>query len=276
MKFKLIFILFSLTMLLFLAILIFLPSIMLGSALTISYWRTNWPMFIVLFLLFFTFVVYYLTNRRLFLLLEKEDWPALVHYLEERVIQKGKYSPRLVRLLANSYLVLSESDGVINLERKILAVKPALIDDNALIFGTARILGRDIPGALRFFELRKDKVKPMYKEWMRWYYGFALLLDRRFEDASSEFSFLAQMSKDGVISALSCFFLSESLSALLIQKEQELRDISSAGRERVLRILPKIENWRKEVTRLSSEIHAAAISKYLDETGNWLYHSTKE
>ena len=207
------------------------------------------------------------------MLLEKEDWPALVHYLEERVIQKGNYSPRLVRLLANSYLVLSESDGVINLERKIIAAKPALIDDNALIFGTARILGRDISGALRFFELRKDKVKPKYKEWMRWYYGFALLLNRRFEDAASEFSFLARMSKDGVISALSCFFLSESLISLLAEREQELRDISSAGREKVLKVLPKIENWRKEVTRLSSEIHAAAISKYLDETGNWLYYS---
>ncbi|MDL2230060.1 hypothetical protein LJC14_07420, partial [Treponema sp. OttesenSCG-928-L16] len=79
-------------------------------------------------------------NRRLFYLLEREDWPALVQYLEGKVMRGGNYSPRLVKLLANTYLVLSDPRSVMALERKLAAAKPALLDRNALVFGAARIL----------------------------------------------------------------------------------------------------------------------------------------
>lgn len=271
MKFKLIFILFSASLLLFLAAIVFIPMIVFSSAFSGYYFRMICPFILLWALIFFAFVFFYFANRKLFFLLEKEDWPALVRYLEERVIQKGKYSQRLVRLLANSYLVLSDSAGVMNLENKTAAANPALVDNNVLIFGTARILGNDISGAIHFFDSRKEKAKPKYKEWVYWYHGFSLLLNRQFVEAGNEFSFLAQVSKDAVITALSAFFLSEIISKALFEENQELMDISSAAKGRVKMTLPKIEDWRKDVSRLSSEIHAAAISKYLEETGLWLY-----
>jgi hypothetical protein len=30
--------------------------------------------------------------------------------------------------------------------------------------------------------------------------------------------------------------------------------------------------WQREITQLSTEIHAAVIAKYLKETGIWLYN----
>ena len=205
------------------------------------------------------------------MLLEKEDWPALVRYLEDKVIQKGKYSSRMVRLLANSYLVLSDSAAVMNLENKVALAKPSLIDTNALIFGTARILGGDISGAIRFFEGRKDTVKAESKDWVHWYHGFAQLLDSQFEEAGESFSLLARFSKDGIIAALSSYFLFETIAPALHEKEAEYIKISFENRDRVCNTLPKKENWRREVSKLSTEIHAAAISKYLEEAGNWLY-----
>ena len=205
------------------------------------------------------------------MLLEKEDWPALVRYLEDRVIQKGRYSSRLVRLLANSYLVLSDSEAVMSLENKVAIAKPALVDANSLVFGTARILGKDISGALHFFETRKDRVKSELREWVRWYYGFSLLLDRQFEKSAGEFSLLSRLSKDAVVTALSSYFLSETIARVLPEKESELLKISAEGRERVRKALPQINNWNREISSLSTEIHAAALSKYLEETGQWLY-----
>ena len=271
MKFKSIFILFSITLLLFIAVLVFLPLIILGPSISGSFWRMNWPLILVLVLLYVFFNIFYFTNRRLFLLLEKEDWPALVHFLEDRVIQKGRYSPRLVRLLANSYLVLSDAAAVMSLENKAAVAKPSLLNTNALVFGTARILGKDISGAVRFFDSRKDKVSAGLREWVKWYYGFALLLDRQFEKSGEEFSQLARDSKDGVIVALSSYFLSETIARVLPGKEPEFREISSAGRERVLKALPTLANWNKEISRLSTEIHAAALTRYFEETGAWLY-----
>jgi len=271
LKFKFIFILLSITLLLFLAILVFLPNFMLGPSFSASFWRYNWP-FIVLWGLIFTgFNVFYFTNRRLFLLLEKEDWPALVRYLEDRVIQKGRYSARLVRLLANSYLVLSDSAAVMSLENKTAIVKPALINANALVFGTARILGKDISGALRFFESKRNTVKADLREWVNWYYGFTLLLNRQFDESADNFTLLARTSKDAIITALSSYFLSENIARVLTEKGPELQKIASEGRDRVRKVLPEISNWNREVTRLSTEIHAAALSKYMEETGQWLY-----
>ena len=271
MKFKFIFILFSITLLLFLAVLVLLPRFMMGSSFSTSFWQFNWPLILILALLFLGFNIFYFTNRKLFLLLEKEDWPALVRYLEDRVVHKGRYSPRLVRLLANSYLVLSDSSAVMSLENKTSSTKPSIVNANALIFGTARILGGDISGALRFFESRQDTVNVKSREWVRWYHGFSLLLNRQYEEASEKFSSFARLSKDGVITALSSYFLSGTLSTALPEKSSEFTRISTEGKERVCKTLPKKENWRQEVSKLSTEIHAAAISKYLEETGNWLF-----
>jgi len=271
LKFKFIFILFSITLLVFMAVIILLPLYMIGPAYSANFWNLNWPIIIVLILLFLGFNIFYFTNKTLFLLLEKEDWPALVRYLEDKVIQKGKYSPRLVRLLANSYLVLSDSASVMSLENKVALAKPSLIDANALIFGTARILGGDVSGAIRFFEARKDTVKPDSREWVNWYYGFSLLLDRQFAEAGESFSLLSRMSQNGVVTALSSYFLFETIAPASPGKGAEYIKDAFQGRERVCKALPKKENWKKEVAKLSTEIHAAAISKYLEEAGNWLY-----
>ena len=193
MKFKFIFILFSATLLLFIAVLVLLPPIIFGPSFSGMFWKINWPFVVVLVLLLIVFSTFYFINRQLFLLLEKEDWPALVRYLEDRVIQKGNYSPRLVRLLANSYLVLSDSAAVMSLENKTAIAKPSLVDANVLVFGAARLLGNDISGAIRFFAVRRDIKKPGLRDWVRWYHGLALLLDHRFEEASDEFSLLAKM-----------------------------------------------------------------------------------
>ena len=271
MKFKSIFILLNILLLVFLAVLLLLPQVMLGSSFLTTFWRINWPLSLVWASFFIAFNTFYFINRRLFLLLEKEDWPALSRYLEERVIQKGQYSNRLVRLLANTYLVLSDSQAVINLESKVAQAKPALIDANVLVFGTARILSQDIPGAINFFKVRKDIEKTSQREWISWYYAFSLLLSSRFEEAGIEFLVLAHESEDAVITGLSSYFLSGDVIRSRGEKGKKYREVSLEGRERVLKTLPELKNWQKEVARLSSEIHVAAISRYMEEARQWIY-----
>jgi len=231
----------------------------------------NWPLLLVWAFLFFALNIFYFANKTLFLLLEKEDWPALICYLEEMVIQKGRYNSRLVRLLTNCYLILSDSASVMSLENKVAINKPALVEANALVFGTARILGDDIAGALHFFKTRKDSVKAGIKDWVAWYYGFSLLLNRQVEDSVREFSLLASSSRNGVVTALSSYFLQQNIYAILPQLRHEFREISELGKKRALEAMPKIEAWKREIDRLSIEIHAAAISKILENTGIWLY-----
>jgi hypothetical protein len=270
-KFKFVFILFCLTLFLLLLLFVLLPLFLLGPATSLAYWSTNWPFLLLWLVLFSAFGFFYFTNRRLFSLLEREDWPALVHYLEYEVFTKGRYSSRLVRLFATSYLVLSDTDGVINLENKTAIAKPALLDANVLIFGAGRILGKDFSGAARFFEARKYTAKPALREWVSWYLGFSFLLDYRLQGAADEFSLLARESKNAVVTALSSYFLSETLSRVLPERETELKEISAAGKNRALNLLPDPEAWKRTISKISTELHIAVISKYIDGTGDWLY-----
>jgi hypothetical protein len=270
-KFKSIFIFFNAVLVIFLAVLCLMPGLILGSDFSSAFWKTNWFFVLVLAVILAGFDAYFFINRKLYSLLEKEDWPALVHYLEDRVIRQGKFSPHLVRLLANTYLVLSDSSSVMSLENKAAIARPALVESNALVFGTARILGRDFNGAAHFFGARVDSAKPGLRQWVRWYYGFSLLLDRQFEAASEELIRLAGNSDDGVVAGLASCFLGETLAASLPERAEHLKTAASAGRDRVLKALPQYKNWIRETAKIRMEIYAAALSKYMEEAGRWLY-----
>ena len=271
MKFQSVFIIFNILLVVFLAILLMSPALFTSSQLAGVFWKSNWILIIVLGVILIGFDIFYFTNRRLYALLEKEDWPALTQYLEDRIIRKGKYTPRLVRLLANTYLVLSDSPGVMSLENKAAVAKPSLIEENALVFGTARILGKDITGAIRFFESRLQSAKADIRPWIHWYYSFSLLLNRQYEKASEEFSYLARSSRDGVIAGLSAYFLGSVIMKSMPAHRAILEPAAEEGRERVRASFPRQLNWAKEVARIKAEIHTAVLTKYMDEAGIWLY-----
>jgi hypothetical protein len=271
MKFKSIFILFNTILFFFIVLFCFSSVYILGTEVALLFWRSNWYLLLLLLSILAVFDIFYFTNAELYRLLEKEDWPALVHYLENKVFGRGKYSKRLVRLLANTYLVLSDSIGVMGLENKVTLAKPSLVADNALIFGTARILTKDFSGAVRFFEEKLDTVKPYLRHWIHLYFSFALLLDRKYERASTEFSRLTETSDNGIITGLSAYFLGNSIKKALREKKQVLESLADQGRARVLKDFPRQKDWNREIAKLKTEIHAAVLSRYIDAAGQWLY-----
>ncbi|MDR0876510.1 MAG: hypothetical protein LBN21_00540 [Treponema sp.] len=249
-----------------------MPVFFLGAGFAANFWRTLWPLALILVLILIGMNVYFGINRRLFLLLEREDWPALVDHLEHRVLQKSRYSPGLVRLLANSYLVMSDSAGVTALENKAAIAKPALLEKNALVFGAARILGGDPEGAANFFAVRLEKarLRARDKQWVHWYYGFSLLLARQFTQAAGEFKVLAASSNDALITGLSVFFLSDTLLKYA-EDPAEYRAIIAEGRERVIKALKTPAEWDREAARIETEVHAAILQKYINQAGTWLF-----
>ncbi|MDR1949060.1 MAG: hypothetical protein LBQ38_06695 [Spirochaetaceae bacterium] len=247
---------------------------MLGSDFAVTFWSAGWPLVLLLALLLIALNIFYFDNRRLFLLLEREDWPALVRYLEYKVIKRGRYSSRLVRLLANTYLVLSDSAAVISLENKVAIAKPALVEENALIFGAARVLGKDYGGAADFFALRSRGEKGSDRDWRRWYQGFALLLDQRFPPAADLYSALVRESSDAVVTGLAAFFLEDTLSKALPDRGFALAEAAGDGRKRVLAVLRTPAAWAREVSKIQGEVYAAIVSKYIGKAGAWLYEES--
>jgi hypothetical protein len=171
----------------------------------------------------------------------------------------------------NTYLILSDITAVLSLENKVAVIKPALVDANALIFGAARLLSRDYSGGINFFKARLDTARGDTAPWIRWYYGFSLILDMRFADAAEQFLILVSVSQDAVLTGLCAYFLAETLNKALPKRGNELLIAAESGKNRALKAFPSSANWNREVERLKGEIYAVIISQYITETGAWLY-----
>jgi hypothetical protein len=247
-----------------------LPLLMLGRQMTLEFWKTAWPIWAVLAVLLVGLNIFFAANYRLITLLEKEDWPALAYYLEQQLYLKKRYSFRKVKLLANSYMVMCDFAAIFRLEAKVSAIKPALVQKNALVFGTARLLNNEYRDAAVFFRncLEKGKVKSI--EMVRWFYGFSQILAGNFDFAEEELKKLALSSGDALITGLSAFFLDTVLLRRSF-KPDECRLAAKTGRERVCRVLKAIQAWNKEGEKAGNEVYTVIIKKYIEETGLWLY-----
>jgi hypothetical protein len=232
------------------------------------------PFIVFMVIVLISLGIFFLLNYRLFLLLEREDWPALAYYLEQKILIKGKYSVKKVRLLASSYLVISDYSSVLKLENKALLVKPAVVDKNVLIFGAAKILAGNYVDAAAFFKqhLEKNRLKKYDAQWVRWFYGFSNLLGGAFSQVEQEFMSLAVSSRDALITGLSSYFLYNNL-AKQSEKKQECLSIADNGKNRVINALKNEDGWKKEIEKTATEIHIAIVRKYIDEAGQWLFAS---
>jgi len=226
---------------------------------------------LMVFLLIFMNIFFYV-NYRLLSLLEREDWPALAFYLEHIIYKKGRYSSRKVRLLASSYLVVSDYPSVLKLESNVLHIKPSIIDKNVLTFGIARLLGGSHEEAAAFFKAYMVKVKVKDRQWVCWFYGFSQLLCGAFDLAEQEFSSLAISSDNVMVTGLSAYFLQSSVAKKSL-KPEECRTIAENGRKRVLKAIGNIVKWQKEADDMQTEVFISIIIKYINEAGKWLYNS---
>jgi hypothetical protein len=197
-----------------------LPVLLTGPVLMVDFRNVIIPLMAFMTLLLISVIVFFLLNYRLLSLLDREDWPALSYYLEQKIYVRGRYSARKVRLLASSYLVISDFASVLKLESKVLLKKPSLINKYILIFGAARILVNNPKGAVEFFRTHMEKGRKKDRQWIHWFFGFSHLLNSSFLLAEPEFRYLAISSNDVLITGLSAYFLSCSVANYSLKPEE--------------------------------------------------------
>jgi len=270
LKFKHLIIIFSAIIIVIVLITSLLPLIISGHGSAVTFKYITLPLIIFMAVLLICMSIFFFINYRLFSLLEREDWPALAYYLEQKIYVKGRYSDRYVRLLASSYLVISDFSAVLKLENKILTAKPSLISKNVLIFGAARVLNGNHHEAVLFFKNYLEKCGQNDKQWMQWFYGFSQLLNGNFRQAEPEFSSLAVTSDSILITGLSAYFLRNTIEKHS-SDSKKCSEMAENGRERVRNSLNSHENWQREKEKLRAEIHIAIISKYINEAGKWIF-----
>jgi hypothetical protein len=115
MKLKAIFLLFNSVLVVSFLLIFLMPLFLLGTDSFSLFWGRNWIIAVVFVATLGAVNAYFGLNWRLFVNLEKEDWPALVVQLEQKVLRRGLTRPMYIRLLLNAYLILSNTEGILAL-----------------------------------------------------------------------------------------------------------------------------------------------------------------
>jgi hypothetical protein len=271
LKFRTIFVLFNVVIVISFLFVFLLPFSLLGAEYSLSFWKGNWYLAILFLVLIAALNAFFLINRKVFTLVEREDWAALSAHLVDLIFAKGKYRPTHVRLLVNAYLLQSNVEGIERLEAELSAKKPALLRTNALLFGVTRLLRNRPAEAEDFFAKYLEAKDAKSKDWLRFDYAFSLVLQRRILDALPILRESA-LSRDAVLSLLAAYLLGTlGVSALTVAAEKEELASFAEAAKRALAKRFGGPRWTREVERAKNEVHIVILSKLIDDAGVWLF-----
>ena len=265
MKYKYIIVISNIIIIFFLLMIVLLPLFSAEPGVGVYIRHITLFFTILLIIILICLNAFFFYNYRLLSLLEREDWPALAYYLEQKIIVKGQYSVQKVRILASSYIVISDYASVFKLENKAMHIKPVVVKKNALIFGSARVLSGNYADAAAFLRPYRGN-----DEWTRWFCGFSALLSGSFDQVEPDFLFLAASSRDMLITGLSAYFLFKNLSKHSA-RQKECLSAAENGCSRVKKTIKDAECWKKEAEKMADQIHITIIRKYIDEAGDWIF-----
>jgi len=276
MKFRTIFMLFNIVILSSFAFVFLMPVFVLGPSSTMDFWKDNWYLGLFFILLIAGLNAFFLANRRVFVLVEREDWGGLSAYLVKTMFgsdpsRPGRFRSSRVRLLINAYLLQSDAEGIARLESELAAKRPDLLRKNALLFGVTRLLAGRSAEAESFLKDYLGAKDADFPDWLGFDYGFSLIMQKRIVEARPYVE-AALLSRDAVLRALAAYMLGTLCSEAEADEaaRESAREKAAAARE-LLRKRFDEGRWAKEVERAKAEVHIVILSKLVDESGRWLF-----
>ncbi|MFO8042440.1 MAG: hypothetical protein R6U25_04490 [Alkalispirochaeta sp.] len=265
MKLKAIFIIFNVLVVLSFLFVFFMPALFLGWEYTRIFWTSNWYLAVVFVAVLVVLNWYFISNKRLFSALEEEDWEAVISVIEDRIYRKHRYTTGNVRLLVNAYVVTSKSGKVQQLEDHLRENRYRVVQRNALIFGIPHLLSNDGEEMARYYSEFLDTARGEARDWIRWNYAFALMLQQKLGEAREILEDLCRRSKPGIIAAVSAYLLSAYAA-----ESPEAVELSDRTREAIRAAMSRKE-WGKKVDKARGELHVLVLSKLLQDVEEWLY-----
>ena len=179
MKFKTLFSLFNLIIVISFAFIFFMPLPVLGWEYALSFWGQNWPIALLFVAVLAGLDAYFVSNWRLFGLLEREDWPGLRTLLEARLAKRGVLSPSQTRIFLNACLIGQNPSRISELREAYVAKKVGFLPKIALGLGLPLVLEGKSDGIEAFFgPLSNNKKTGADGPWIRWCLAFGRLLNR--------------------------------------------------------------------------------------------------
>ncbi len=265
MKMKAIFVLLNVVLVLAFLVIFFTPLLLLGRDWFSLFWSRNWPIAIVFILTLGGVDAYFLVNWRLFRGLEREDWAGVAGFLEQRIFRKGRVLQAHVRLLLNTYLVTSNTEGILALEAYLTEKKPGAIRRFSLQFGIPHLLAKDPKDPESFFRGLLDLPHVSDRDWVKWNHAFSLLQMKEAGEARKELAALAETVSDEVLLLLTLYLLD-----VLAKDDAALESKVSAMREK-LKVRHTLSTFQKTIEKSGGNMQVVVLSRLLQDAVSWLF-----
>ncbi len=265
MKFKVIFIVFNLVIVFSFTFIFFMPLLMLGQ----EYFSLSLKQNLIPAMLFvFTLIIinsYFLSNWKLFNLLEAENWPQLIKFLEEEIFTRNRVRGSYIKMLINAYLLSSAIEKIASLEARVAEKKPLLINRYAIHFGIPYLLKRPPGEAETYFSRLITAPKVHRRGWVEWNYAFSLMQQHKFSEAKEILMAQAASKKDHLLLLLTLYLL-DSFS----KNDAAVAAVISAGCEYLKKRYTE-KNFQKKLERSQKNVEVLLLSRIFNDALGWLF-----
>ncbi len=268
MKMKGIFILLNAVLGVAFLVIFLTPLFLLGGDWFNIFWSRNWPIAIVFIATLAGVDTYFALNWKLFDTLEREDWAGVASFLEDRIFRKGRVLTSHVRLLLNTYMVTSNTEGIQALEAYLAKNKPGLIPRFSLSFGIPHLLAKDPADPEAFFSrlLAADRLTD--REWVAWNHAFSLLQLKKADAAQTELAELSDSVSEPVLLLLTLYLLD-----VMAKNDAALEAQVTAKRDK-LREKHTPKTFQNAIDKSSGNMQVIVLSRLLQDAVQWLFAGT--
>jgi len=265
MKLKGIFILLNGVLAAAFLVIFLLPLLLIGADWFSLFWSRNWPIALAFIAALGIVDCYFLLNWRLFRGLEKEDWPAVAAFLEEKIYRQGWAFSFHARMLLNTYLLTSNIESIRALEAYFVKRKPRLIGKFSLSFGIPHLLAKDPKDPEAFFSALLESAHVANREWVRWNRAFSLLQLKEEDRARAELLSLADSRLEPVLLLLSLYLLDvlakgdDSLGKRVAKERESLRGRFTQ------------EAFGRTIEAAAGNMEVVILSRLVQDATQWLF-----
>jgi len=267
MKFKTLFLLFNVIILISFAFIFLMPLPVLGWEYALSFWGQNWGIAILFVLLLAGIDAYFASQWKLFSLLEREDWAGLRSLLEAELSRKGKLSPQKTRIFLNACLIGQNPGRISELREAYLGKKVRFLPRVALSLGLPLVLEGKSEAIEGFFAPLVDSRKTGSDgPWIRWCVAFGRLLSQDIEGAKPLLEGGLKDAKQPLLQLLSLYLLDN-----LKSRDSEVRELLEKEKPLLAARLTAKE-WTAHIDGLKERVILVLfMEKLIGEARTWLH-----
>ncbi len=265
MKFKTVFILFNIVLIVSFMFILLLPVLMIGPDYFVLLLSKTWYAAVFFVAALAGVNVYFGRNWRVYTLLEAERWSEVIEYLEARISSQRRAGKACLRTLLSTYLATSDMAGVAKLETLVRARRPRLLARFALQFGIPYLLSGDPKQGESYFGDMCRIPGVREKGWLQWNYAFCMMQQGQSDVAKAELLAVLKSRPKTPLAVITLYLL----NGLISPDSEEALWLNDRIRE-YRRKIGK-HRWAKVVDRAGDNVQVLVLAKILDVAAKWLF-----